>query len=349
MKRIFVALLLLPSLCLGAANDFGMSQRSPADNSWVMRLMASPATHGVMVYDPATKLTVWNTLGNGLSVSSGVISASSTPGPAGPKGDQGIQGLIGLTGPAGAQGIQGVAGVAGPAGVKGDTGSQGPVGLTGNTGATGPQGVPGQDSNVPGPQGIQGVAGPQGQKGDTGATGIQGLAGADSTVPGPAGPIGLTGPAGPQGIQGLTGATGAASTVPGPQGPIGLTGATGANGAAAPTPVPSTISRTLNSAYQISATRPVLVSYNVDISVVSLLLAGTQGTVTLQYADTVAMSNPVTVASATNSTGGVLNVANVGTAALVGFVPAGKYVRIVTANTAGTPTFTFRNGQETIF
>jgi hypothetical protein len=61
------------------------------------------------------------------------------------------------------------------------------------------------------------------------------------------------------------------------------------------------------------------------------------------------MTSPVTVSIATNSTGGVLNVANIGTATLSGFVPAGKFVRLVTTNVSGTPTFTFRNGQETIF
>lgn len=330
MKRIFLALILLPSLCLGAANDFGMSQRSPADNSWVMRLMASPAAPGVMIYDPSTKLTSWNTLGSGLSLSAGVLNTTATTGPAGPKGDTGSQGPIGLTGSVGAQGLkgdqgipgtQGIPGLTGAAGAKGDTGSQGPIGLTGSAGTPGSQGA-------------------QGAKGDTGATGPAGL---DSTAPGPTGAQGIQGPQGPVG---LTGATGAASTVAGPQGIQGLTGATGAS---APTPVTGIVSRALNTAFQPNATRPVLISYNVDISVVSLLLAGTQGTVTLQYADTAAMTTPVTVSLATNSTGGVLNVANIGTANLVGFIPAGKYVRIVTANNSGTPTFTFRNGQETIF
>lgn len=75
MKRILLSLLLLPSLCFAAAFDFGIDQRSPANNSWEKRLLASPATPGVMVYDPATKLASWNTFGPGLSVGSGVISA----------------------------------------------------------------------------------------------------------------------------------------------------------------------------------------------------------------------------------------------------------------------------------
>lgn len=346
MKRILVFLALLPSLCFGAAFDFGMDQRSPANNSWEKRLLASPASPGVMVYDPVSRLTSWNTLGSGLTVSGGVINATTLEGPAGPKGDQGVQGPAGLTGPAGPQGIQGVAGASGPAGPKGDTGPQGPTGLTGNVGAVGLQGIPGKDSTVAGPQGPQGVAGPKGDTGNPGPTGPQGPtgpSGTDSNVPGPQGPIGLTGatgPSGPQGVQGPVGLTG----------PQGIQGLTGATGLAAPIPTSGIVTRALNTAFQPNATRPVLVSYNVDISVVSLLLTGTQGTVSLQYADNAAMTtNLVTVASATNSTGGVLNVANIGTASLVGFIPAGKYVRIMTANTTATPTFTFRNGQETIF
>ena len=272
MKRIFLALSFIPSLCLGAAFDFGLDQRSAANNSWEKRLLLSPAAPGVMVYSPVSKLASWATLGEGLSVADGVLTVSTTVGPAGPKGEKGE---------------------------KGDAGPQGPIGLTG-------------------------VQGPPG---------IQGLAGANSTVPGPQGPTGLMGPVGPLG----------------PQGPIGLTGPMGPTGAAAPVPLPSSAVRALNTAFQVSATRPSLVSYSVDISVVSILLGGTQGTVTLQYADTAAMASPVTVSLATSSTGGVLNVTNIGTANLVGFVPAGKFVRIVTGNNSGTPTFTFRNGQETIF
>jgi len=110
---------------------------------------------------------------------------------------------------------------------------------------------------------------------------------------------------------------------------------------------PST--RALNTAFQVSATRDARVSYPVDITVNSLLITGQQGTVSLQYADNSAMStNLVTVASGTNSTGGVLSVTNIGTVLLVGDIPAGKWVRILTANNVGTPGFTPRQGQEVL-
>ena len=316
MKRIFLALALLPSLCLGAAFDFGIDQRSAANNSWEKRLLVSPPTNGIMAYDPGTKLASWLTLGQGLQVSSGVLSSTVLQGP---KGDQGL------------------AGPAGPQGPKGETGLTGSQGIQGATGLTGPKGDTGEQG-IAGVQGPQGTSGSEGPKGDTGSQGVAGIQGPK----GEAGPTGPKGDAGSQGPIGLTGAQGI-------QGPIGLIGATGPAGAAAPTPVSAPATRALNTAFQISATRPTLVSYSVDISVVSLLLTGTQGTITLQYADTAAMASPVTVSVATNSTGGVLNVANIGTATLAGFVPAGKFVRLTTTNVSGTPTFTFRNGQETIF
>lgn len=111
----------------------------------------------------------------------------------------------------------------------------------------------------------------------------------------------------------------------------------------------NSVSRSLNSAFQASTTQDAIVSYTIDISVTSLLLAGTQGTLTLQYADDSGFTTNVkTVSGGTNSTGGVLNVTNVSTVSVNGVIPAGKYIKIVTANTIGTPTFTYRSGQEVL-
>lgn len=107
--------------------------------------------------------------------------------------------------------------------------------------------------------------------------------------------------------------------------------------------------RSLNTAFQISTTRDAHVAYTVDISVTSLLLAGASGRVYLEYADDAAFTaSVVTVNSSPNATGGVLNVTNLGTGNVVGIVPAGKYVRIRTANVTGTPTFTFGGSQEVL-
>lgn len=107
--------------------------------------------------------------------------------------------------------------------------------------------------------------------------------------------------------------------------------------------------RALNTAFQISTTRDVSVVYTVDISVTSLLLGGTSGRVLLEYADDQAFStNVVTVNSSPNATGGVLNVTNLGPGNVSGWVPAGKWVRIRTANVTGSPVYTFVGSQEVL-
>lgn len=120
--------------------------------------------------------------------------------------------------------------------------------------------------------------------------------------------------------------------------------------------IPSTITRTytnptrtLNAAFQISATRDCMVSYSVDITVAALLIGGTSGRVFLEYANETGFTTGVTVVgSCGNSTGGVLNVTNLGTANLTGLIPAGKFVRLRTANVTGTPTYAFQAAQEVI-
>lgn len=107
--------------------------------------------------------------------------------------------------------------------------------------------------------------------------------------------------------------------------------------------------RTLNSVFQVSTAQDAQVSYPVDISVTSVLLATTQGTVSLQIADDAAFTTNVkTLCSGTAAVGGVASITNVNTATLTGIVPAGKYAKITTANTAGTPSFTGRQGQEVL-
>lgn len=107
--------------------------------------------------------------------------------------------------------------------------------------------------------------------------------------------------------------------------------------------------RSLNTAFQVSATRDAYVNYTVDVTVTSLLLAGQSGRVYLEYADNAAMTtNLVIVNEAANSTGGVLNVTNLGPGNVNGWIPAGKYARVRTANVAGTPTFTLVRAEEVL-
>jgi hypothetical protein len=108
-------------------------------------------------------------------------------------------------------------------------------------------------------------------------------------------------------------------------------------------------SRSLNSTFQISTTQNANVVYGVDISVTSPLLAGAQGTVFLEYADDSAFTTNVKkVSSGTNSTAGVLNLTNVGSVTLTGFIPASKYVRIRTQTVTGSPSFTIRAEQQEV-
>lgn len=106
--------------------------------------------------------------------------------------------------------------------------------------------------------------------------------------------------------------------------------------------------RSLNAAFQISTTRPAMVSYAVDITVAALLLAGARGTAYLEYADASNMAGATQVMSGTNSTSGVLNLTSVGTVHLGGWIPAGKYVRLRTENNTGSPTFAMRSAQEVL-
>lgn len=115
----------------------------------------------------------------------------------------------------------------------------------------------------------------------------------------------------------------------------------------------STASRSLNSGYQISTERDSFVSYSVDVSCTLSLVTGQSGTVYLEIADNSGFSvNLQEVARFVNANSGTLtlglNLTQAVTGTLSGFVPAGKYVRLRTANNVGTPMFNYRSGQEVL-
>lgn len=115
----------------------------------------------------------------------------------------------------------------------------------------------------------------------------------------------------------------------------------------------SAASRTLNSAFQPSATRDCQVTYSTDISCTSTLLGGQSGTVILEIATNAGFTTGVqTIAQFTNSNSVSLAIAitvvQINTACLSGYVPAGYYVRLRTVNNTGTPTFTYTAGQEVL-
>lgn len=116
---------------------------------------------------------------------------------------------------------------------------------------------------------------------------------------------------------------------------------------------PSAASRSLNTAFQISTSRHAVVSYSVDIATTLSLSGGQTGTVFLEYADNSGMStNLVEVCRSVNGNTGTLtiglNITQNCTGQVSGVIPAGKYVRIRTVNTTGTPAFNYRSGQEAL-
>lgn len=120
-----------------------------------------------------------------------------------------------------------------------------------------------------------------------------------------------------------------------------------------PTLTFATTTRSLNTAFKISSASASIVSYTVDVATTLSLTGGQTGTVTLEYADDSAFTTNVkTVQSSVNGNTGTLTIGlaltQTSTASLSGVVPANKWVRISTANTAGTPTFTYRTQQEVL-
>ena len=125
------------------------------------------------------------------------------------------------------------------------------------------------------------------------------------------------------------------------------------DGGPAPSRSQSLASRTLNNVYQISATKDCIVNYSVDVSCTLSLNGGQIGTVFLEIAPNSSFTTGVQEVCrfANGNTGNVSptsNITQLCTGGVNGYVPAGYYVRIRTANTTGTPTFTYRIGQEVL-
>jgi len=76
MTRILAALLLLPTLALGAGNDLLINQRNPGDTATLTRGVAPPdggGTSGILGYAGGSNLPVFYRIGAGLSLSSGAV------------------------------------------------------------------------------------------------------------------------------------------------------------------------------------------------------------------------------------------------------------------------------------
>lgn len=137
----------------------------------------------------------------------------------------------------------------------------------------------------------------------------------------------------------------------GPQGPAGPTGATGSQGPAGfSTVTPSTPTRTIGTAFQPSTTNAALCLYSIQIACTASLIGGQAGQVQL-LSDA---SNPPTTIRATianQNTSGLtigLTVVNNQTAMLTYLVPSGHYVKLVSTNTTGTPSYSMVSQTEEV-
>lgn len=112
-------------------------------------------------------------------------------------------------------------------------------------------------------------------------------------------------------------------------------------------------SRSLNSAFQISATRNAIAIYGVQITITASISGGQNGDVILEIASNSGFtSNVQTLSIAGNGQTYSLAIALQGiqpnTVVVFGWVPAGYYVRLRTVNNLGSPSYSYRSGQEVL-
>lgn len=115
----------------------------------------------------------------------------------------------------------------------------------------------------------------------------------------------------------------------------------------------SSSTRSLNTAFQVSTTSPAQATYTVDIASALSLSGGQSGTVVLEIASNSGFTTNVqTLSQFTNANAGTLtiglNITQTNTAVLTGFIPTGYFVRLRTVNNTGSPTFTYKAGQEVV-
>ena len=111
--------------------------------------------------------------------------------------------------------------------------------------------------------------------------------------------------------------------------------------------------RALNTAFQVSAARDAWVSYSVQITVTASIAGGQNGDVVLEIAsDSGFTANVQTLSISGLGQTYTLAIALQGvqpqTGVVTGYVPSGYYVRLRTVNLTGTPSFSYRAGQEVL-
>lgn len=111
--------------------------------------------------------------------------------------------------------------------------------------------------------------------------------------------------------------------------------------------------RALNTAFQVSTTRGSDVFYSVGMICTLSLIGGQTGTIFLEIATNSAFTTGVQeLGRFVNGNTGTLtiglNISQEFGGQLSGYIPSGYWVRLRTANTSGTPTFSYKSGQEVL-
>ncbi len=79
MRRVLsICFLVFSTQAFSAANDFVVNQRDSTDSSTQPRLTTIPSTNGFLTYDVSTQRPAFTSVGTGLSISSGVLSATGS-------------------------------------------------------------------------------------------------------------------------------------------------------------------------------------------------------------------------------------------------------------------------------
>ncbi|MFJ3117815.1 hypothetical protein ACIPI6_14870 [Pseudomonas protegens] len=344
MKHLIAALLLLPLLAFGAANDIVTSQRNSTDTSSIPRTVAKPpgAQDGLMGFNGSTVLPVHWAIGQGLTISAGALVAM-------PQAWADITGkpTFAVVATSGVYGdLVGIPTTFTPAA---HTHSAGDV-VSGTLATarlpalsisqtTGLQTA--LDSKFATPAGTT----EQYVRGD-------GILAAFPAIPGGT----VTGVTAGAGLSGGTITTTGTISMPN----TGTAGSyanvtTDAQGrvTAGNNRSQAAATRSLNTAFQVSASRDAWVSYSVQITVTASIAGGQNGDVVLEIAsDSGFTANVQTIAISGLGQTYTLAIALQGiqpqTGVVTGYVPAGYYARLRTVNITGAPSFTYRAGQEVL-
>lgn len=125
------------------------------------------------------------------------------------------------------------------------------------------------------------------------------------------------------------------------------------DGIATTTPSVSYSNRSLNTCFQVSATKESFVAYSVDVDTAISLAGGSNGQVALRtYSDSGCTTDGQTIqrgkAGLTGTVVVGLAVNNPGSVSLGGIITRGRYAKLETTNLTGTPTYTMAATQEVI-